>query len=75
MGIKSHTFDPNASLSTTNGGGEKKMRVELTAAEKKRIEVLIRNAKSLAEIARLEKELNEGRIPPGAAGDDDAMEE
>lgn len=26
---------------------------------------MVKNAKSLAEIARLEKELNEGRIPGG----------
>jgi U2 small nuclear ribonucleoprotein A' len=34
---------------------------------------MIKNAKSLQEIARLEKEINEGRIPKGA-GDDDAMD-
>ena len=38
------------------------------------MEALIRNAKSLQEITRLEKELNEGRIPAGAAGGDE-MEE
>lgn len=44
--------------------------MQLTDAEKKRVEQLIRNAKSLAEISRLEKELNEGRIPAGAIADD-----
>ena len=37
------------------------------------MEALIRNAKSLAEISRLEKELNEGRVPAG--GGVDEMEE
>lgn len=41
---------------------------------------MIQNAKSLQEIARLEKELNEGRIPDrrlggGIAGAGDDMEE
>ena len=47
--------------------------MKLTEKEKKRVEALIRNAKSLAEISRLEKELNEGRIPAGAG--EDEMEE
>ena len=38
--------------------------------------MLIRNAKSLAEISRLERELNEGRVPAGAGGGEgDEMEE
>ncbi|MCJ1245507.1 U2 snRNP complex subunit [Trapelia coarctata] len=70
MGIKSRTFDiPNSASTPING--TKAYRVKLTDKEKKRVEELIRNAKSLQEIARLEKELNEGRIPGGA----DAMEE
>ena len=40
--------------------------MKLTEKERKRVEKLIREAKSLQEIARLEKELNEGRIPGGA---------
>lgn len=48
--------------------------MKLTDKEKKRVEMLIRNAKSLQEITRLEKELNEGRIPGGAGGGDE-MEE
>lgn len=44
------------------------------------MKLMIQNAKSLQEIARLEKELNEGRIPGGrlgggGAGPDDDMEE
>jgi U2 small nuclear ribonucleoprotein A' len=40
-------------------------RVKLKPEERKRVEALIRNAKSLAEIERLESELSRGRIPPG----------
>lgn len=70
MGIKSRTFDVPA-VAGVNGRaiGEKKMRVKLTDAEKKRVEKMIREAKSLQEITRLEKELNEGRIPGGALND------
>ena len=50
-------------------------RVKLTAAERKRVQAMIHNAKSLAEIAKLEEELNEGRIPGGIMDDDDEMEE
>ncbi|KAL8949640.1 MAG: hypothetical protein Q9222_004265 [Ikaeria aurantiellina] len=77
MGIKSRTFDiPGTSAAGPNGlqPGDKNYRVKLTDKEKKRVEALIRNAKSLQEITRLEKELNEGRIPAGG-GDDDRMEE
>lgn len=76
IGIKSRTFDIPAS-SLANGApssGDKSYRVKLTDKEKKRVEALIRNAKSLQEITRLEKELNEGRIPGGSGGGDD-MEE
>ena len=76
MGIKSRTFDIPDSASTPING-TKAYRVKLTDKEKKRVEALIRNAKSLQEIARLEKELNEGRIPGGAiaTGGADGMEE
>jgi len=37
----------------------------LTDKERKRVEAMIRSAKSLAEITRLERELNEGRVPGG----------
>ncbi|MCJ1423128.1 U2 snRNP complex subunit [Sticta canariensis] len=65
IGIKSRTFDiPSSNL---NGAvsTDKTYRIKLTPKERKRVETLIRNAKSLQEIARLEKELNEGRIPGG----------
>ncbi|MCJ1472483.1 U2 snRNP complex subunit [Lambiella insularis] len=67
MGIKSRTFDiPDSTSMPING--TKAYRVKLNDKEKKRVEELIRNAKSLQEISRLEKELNEGRIPGGAIG-------
>ena len=78
MGIKSRTFDiPSASLINGAPAGDKSYRVKLTDKEKKRVEALIKNAKSLQEITRLEKDLNEGRIPGGAigAGGGDEMEE
>lgn len=80
MGIKSRTFDVPSSTTNGNGsavaaGGEKGVRVKLTEKERKRVEKMIREAKSLAEITRLEKDLNEGRVPAGAGGDDDDMEE
>ena len=74
MGIKSRTFDiPSSASAPING--MKSYRVKLTDKEKKRVEELIRNAKSLQEISRLEKELNEGRIPGRAMGGGDDMEE
>ena len=76
MGVKSRTFDiPSTSLvanGTASAAGDKSYRVKLTEKEKKRVERLIKNAKSLQEIARLEKELNDGRVPQGGG---DEMEE
>lgn len=78
MGIKSRTFDIPSASSLANGtvsssaAGDKSYRVKLTEKEKKRVERLIKNAKSLQEIARLEKELNDGRVPQGGG---DEMEE
>jgi U2 small nuclear ribonucleoprotein A' len=73
MGVKSRTFDVPA----TNGASSssKNYRVKLTEKERKKVEELIRNAKTLQEIIRLEKELNEGRVPAAAQGANDAMEE
>lgn len=74
MGVKSKTFD----IPSTNGtstSSAKNYRVKLTDKERKKVEELIKNAKSLQDIIRLEKELNEGRIPAAAQGADDAMEE
>jgi len=75
MGVKSKTFDVPSANGTLTGSSSKNYRVKLTDKERKKVEEMIRNAKSLQEIIRLEKELNEGRIPAGAQGADDAMEE
>ncbi|EDN03046.1 small nuclear ribonucleoprotein U2 [Histoplasma capsulatum] len=77
MGIKSRTFDPSTSLLRTGTArdtssqqtGERPIRVKLTEKERKRVEKMIREAKSLQEITKLERELNEGRIPGGALAD------
>jgi U2 small nuclear ribonucleoprotein A' len=58
MGVKSKTFDVSEPL----GGGQKEYAVRLTEKERKAIEVRIRNAKSLDEVARLERELREGTV-------------
>ncbi|KAF2396559.1 L domain-like protein [Trichodelitschia bisporula] len=75
MGIKSKGFDMSANGTTRGAAGAAgEYRVQLTDKERARIRTMITNAKSLQEIARLEKELNEGRVPGGVL-DDDAMEE
>ncbi|KAF9894703.1 U2 small nuclear ribonucleoprotein A' [Aspergillus nanangensis] len=76
MGIKSRTFDV-PSGGADRAPADKAVRVKLTDKERKRVEKLIREARSLQEITRLEKELNEGRIPGGAldAGDDEDEDE
>lgn len=72
-GIKSQTFN----VSTSNGeatSGSKMKRLKLTDKEKQRLQERIKKASSLEEIIRLEKELEEGRLPAGILADD-AMEE
>ncbi|KAL9616897.1 MAG: hypothetical protein Q9160_008286 [Pyrenula sp. 1 TL-2023] len=73
LNVKSRTFDPgvpSAELDGTRGGvgGGKALRVKLTEQERKRVQKMIREAKDLREITRLERELREGRVPGGAAG-------
>lgn len=74
MGIKSKTFDIPSANGTASATTTKNYRVKLTDKERKRVEELIKNAKSLQDIIRLERELNEGRVPVGAQ-EADAMEE
>jgi len=64
MGTKSKTFD----VAISNGppsGSSKLSRIKLTDDERKRLQDRIKKADSLEEIIRLEKELNEGRLPTG----------
>ena len=86
MGVKSRAFDIGAATAAggVSGGradadaaqgGEGRIRVKLTDKERKRVEKMIREAKSLQEITRLEKELSEGRIPRGVIGADDEDED
>ncbi|KAK0629677.1 U2 small nuclear ribonucleoprotein A [Bombardia bombarda] len=78
MGVKSKTFDVSAPNGAGGAGAASKIsRLKLTEKERKKLQELIKKADSLEEIIRLEKALNEGRLPPGilANDDDDAMEE
>ncbi|KAJ5098290.1 U2 small nuclear ribonucleoprotein A [Penicillium argentinense] len=69
MGIKTLYSGPIESADQTPA--EKTIRIKLTDDERARVEEMIRNATSLPEIKRLEKELEEGRIPGGPLGKDD----
>lgn len=62
------------SLAPLTNGTAKTTKHNWSPAEKMRYQSLIQNAKSLSEVARLEKEVAEGRIPPGIA-DSEAMDE
>ncbi|KAI5285501.1 U2 snRNP complex subunit [Ascosphaera aggregata] len=78
LGAKSRVFDPSA-IEGGRGTGptERPIRVKLTPKERKRAEKLIREAKDLQTITRLERDLNEGRVPGGIDGyeDDDESDE
>ncbi len=74
MGVKSKTFDVPSANGPSATSSAKNYRVKLTDKERKKVEELIKNAKSLQDIIRLEKELNEGRVPAAAQGPDE-MEE
>ncbi|KAK1825699.1 leucine-rich repeat-domain-containing protein [Podospora conica] len=77
MGTKSKVFDVAASAAAAGGGAtaSRLSRLKLTDKERKKLQDLIKKADSLEEIIRLEKALNEGRLPPGVMVDEDAMEE
>jgi len=75
LNIKSRTFDtPSDSTaatgktSTSSGNG---IRVQLTAKERERVTQLLKNATSYAEMTRIEKDLNEGRVPAGVGDEMD----
>lgn len=54
--------------------GVKKPKVNITLKEKKRFEILVKKAKTLGEVQKLEKAFSEGRLPAGVA-DEDVMDE
>lgn len=71
MGIKSKGF----TVPTFGNGGDDSGRERIyTEDEKKRMRTAIQNAKSLDEIAKLEKDFAEGRIPAHVLKGTDAME-
>jgi U2 small nuclear ribonucleoprotein A' len=74
MGVKSNTFDPASGSGPSATTSSKISRLKLTDKERKKLQDMIKKASSLEEIIRLEKALNEGRLPPGVMLDD-AMEE
>jgi len=65
----------NSTTPTTHLNGhdmdKSSTHIKLKKKEEKKFKELIRNAKSLAEIAKLEKDFAEGRIPGIADGDDE----
>jgi U2 small nuclear ribonucleoprotein A' len=77
MGAKSKASEIAAASTDadTAAATSKLSRIKLTDSEKKRLQEMIKNASSLQEIIRLEKELNDGRLPAGVHAYDDAMEE
>lgn len=72
MGTKAMSFDVAAN--GTTAVTSKLSRLKLTDKERKKLQDLIKKASSLEEIIRLEKALQEGRLPPGILLDDE-MEE
>lgn len=73
-GVKSRAVDAgvttNGRVQSSGGGSGKAFRAVLTDSEKKRVQEMLQNAKSMAEIDRIEKDLAEGRVPRGAADTD-----
>lgn len=75
MGSKSKAVKFSVAQGDAASSSETNKRFKLTDKERKKVEELIRNATSLQDIIRLEKELNEGRVPSAALEIDDPMEE
>lgn len=58
----------------TINGTSKGAKMKITEKERRRFEALVKKAKTLSEVQKLEKALAEGRLPAGV-GDEDAMDE
>ncbi len=69
MGIKSNTFDASSTQGPSGAQASKLSRLKLTDKERKKLQDMIKKASSLEEIIRLEKALDEGRLPPGIVVD------
>lgn len=71
-GVKSNVLDGHAATNgrAAAGSSGKAFRAVLTETEKKRVQEMLQNAKSMAEIDRIERDLAEGRVPRGAADAD-----
>lgn len=67
LSVRSAKSLTSTSLSSQTNGttSGKAYNVKMTEEETKRFQELIKNAKTLAEVARLEKAYQEGRIPAG----------
>ncbi|KAF3163553.1 U2 snRNP complex subunit [Orbilia oligospora] len=65
LGVKSRHFD----VSSGDSRGEKNFKTTYTQSEKLHIQDMIRNAKSLEEVARLEKQLRDGTLVLASADD------
>ena len=67
MGMKSvgleGTSSSSASYSELSGAAAKVSRVRFTEKEKAKVQELIRAAKTMRDVERLEKDLAEGRVP------------
>lgn len=72
LAAKSSTSAFASGQVTANGG--KASNFKASDEEKKRFQALVTKASSLAEVQKLEKMYNEGRLPPGLM-DGDAMDE
>ena len=55
-------------------GMSKGARIKITEKERKRFKALVKKAKTLNEVQKLEKAFSEGRLPPGVA-EEDVMDE
>ncbi|KAF2492092.1 small nuclear ribonucleoprotein U2 [Lophium mytilinum] len=78
LGTKSRTFEPGAAVNGDESASkENRVQLKLTAAQQKRLEALLKKATTIQEIAWYEKEISEGRIPPGVleSGSPEVMEE
>ena len=60
---------------SVNGASSKSSRMKLTEREKRKLEAMVKKAKTVSEVQKLEKAIAEGRIPPGVMDDEDAMDE